>query len=162
MACCCLDCPPKRPPLLSQGPSRFSFYDKKKKKQCFRWRTSMTRLLMSDWKVTLRLCCWVETFPPSLRGREKERERKNESEGAGAVRQAAVCPQDAHKYPCKLQFKRNQYKWQVANATIWGSNEGVLAGGLENTQITANWLSGVEVQVRGKCVCTDTHAQQGQ
>lgn len=162
MACCCLDCPPKRPPLLSQGPSRFSFYGKKKKKQCFRWRTSMTRLLMSDWKVTLRLCCWVETFPPSLRGREKERERKNESEGAGAVRQAAVCPQDAHKYPCKLQFKRNQYKWQVANATIWGSNEGVLAGGLENTQITANWLSGVEVQVWGKCVCTDTHAQQGQ
>jgi len=30
--------------------------------------------------------------------------------GAGAVRQAAACPRDTHKYPCKLQFKRNQYK----------------------------------------------------
>lgn len=61
---------------------------------------------MSDWKVTLRPCCRVKTFPPSLRGRERgERER-----GRGAVRQDAACPQDAHKYPCKLQFKRNQYE----------------------------------------------------
>lgn len=54
-------------------------------------------------------------------------EGQREERGWGAGRQAAACPQDTHKYPCKLQFKRNQYKWQVANATIWGSNEGVLA-----------------------------------
>lgn len=44
-----------------------------------------------------------------LRGSERAKESE-ESEEAGAVRQAAACPQDAHKYPCKLQFKRNQYK----------------------------------------------------
>lgn len=73
---------------------------------------------MSVWKVTLRMCCWVVTLPPGLGAERRER-------GCRAGHQAAICPQDTHKYPCKLQFKRNQYKWQVANATIWGSNEGV-------------------------------------
>lgn len=74
---------------------------------------------MSVWEVTLRICCWVETLPPGQGAERRER-------GWRAGHQAAICPQDTHKYPCKLQFKRNQYKWQVANATIWGSNEGVL------------------------------------
>jgi len=91
----------------------------------------MTHLLMSDWKVNLRLCCRVEAFPPARGGERAERAEREGGGGGGAgvVRHAAACPQDAHKYPCKLQFKRNQYKWQVANATIWVSNEGVLAGG---------------------------------
>lgn len=116
---------------------------------------------MSDWKVTLRPCCRVKTFPPSLRGRERgERER-----GRGAVRQDAACPQDAHKYPCKLQFKRNQYEWQVANATIWGSNEGMLAvgGGAARAYIDNSKTGrvGAEVRVRGTCMCTHTHTHQG-
>lgn len=87
---------------------------KKKRKHCFSWQK------MQDGKVTLRLSGWAETFPHGWRGRVWW------ETGWGAGHQAAACPQDTHKYPCKLQFKRNQYKWQVANATIWGSNEGVL------------------------------------
>lgn len=42
-------------------------------------------------------------------GGERGRVRVGEVGGGGTPR-PQLCPQDTHKYPCKLQFKRNQYK----------------------------------------------------
>lgn len=81
------------------------------------------------------------------------------------VRQAAACPQDSHKYPCKLQFKINQYTWQVANATIWAVMKVCCQGGQQYSQITAErGQSGLKVQVGWKSTQTHahTHTWQGQ
>lgn len=154
--------PPKDPLYLHRAPAALVFMIRKRKSSAFAeepaWHVCWCQIEKSLWGFVVG---WKHFLPASGAGRKRERERtRARVPGPSARLQSAL------RTPTNIHVNCSLREINISDKLPMPLSGAVMKvcwrGGLENTQITANWLSGVEVQVRGKCVCTDTHAQQGQ